>query len=162
MEGVLHRHPLASNKGSEYYPPYLPREPAGRVKLETLEFFAYSAGWHRPAELRQDILAPKGDLLVQGTRRVEVRLLRYTRMGLLERRRASESHAGTRGYEYRLTLKGEKRLLYIWKDMGFLNQDKAKSLEDLKIIQIRLDLKDLILKKHLEKLFTKRNTAGNS
>jgi hypothetical protein len=86
-------------------------EEASAVKRDTLEYFAYIHGWHSPQELEEDpVLA--GSQSPDKSRAIQMRLLRYSRQGLLSRRRAP------RGYEYEITMKGEDRLFHLWEKLG--------------------------------------------
>ena len=59
-------------------------------------------------------------------------LLRLYRQGLLERRRRSKS------FEYCITDRGESRLVYLWKKLGYLNVDRKLTYDEEKIVRTRL------------------------
>ena len=82
---------------------------SGRIKMETLEQVYLSQiteGWCSAPNLH--VVLGEGHLYRSGWRCISIRLLRYCRQGLLLRRRNG------RRYEYRLSEKGEDRLLYLY------------------------------------------------
>ncbi len=119
-------------------------DPPWAAKLRTLEFFTIYGKWIRPPELIEDPLAGEKQTLPPKVKSVSVRLLRYFRQGLLERRRVGD------GYEYRITYKGEKRLLYLWRSKGYLDEGRAGTDVEKAETRYRLELSIEILRKHRE------------
>ena len=120
---------------------------AGVAKRDTLEFFVFNPGWHKPVELDDDPVV--GGLVSShddGSRSSQMRLMRYSRQGLLARRKTPG------GFEYEITMKGEDRLFYLWKKLGdtktngMLTSDEAERSTQL------LNLKKEILEKRLRRL----------
>jgi hypothetical protein len=114
-------------------------EEASVVKRDTLEYFAYSHGWHTPQELEEDPLLA-GPQSPNKSRAIQMRLLRYSRQGLLSRRRAP------RGYEYEITMKGEDRLFYLWDMFGDSNANRELTPEETermtKVLNLKLSILD--------------------
>jgi len=123
------------------------RDISGRIKMHTLDDFELHPGWRSPKQVADSMHLH--DRLYRSKWRVHsIRLNRYCRIGLLDRRRRS------RGYEYRLTEKGEHRLLYFWKkfDYGL----SRNSPEDLKQWLLMDDRNTKILNRHLDILIRKK------
>ena len=88
---------------------------SGRVKMETLEtvYLVQSfKKWCTAEDVLEYLSTPPFD---SGKRGVSMRLLRYKRQGLLIRRKW-----GGRLIEYKLSEKGEDRLIYFWKKFNLL------------------------------------------
>jgi hypothetical protein len=114
-------------------------EEEGAIKMDTLEYFVGFPGWHGPAELKDNpVLADS--LLLKGSRAIQMRLLRYSKQGLLSRRRAP------RGYEYMITMKGEDRLFYLWNKFGITDACRKLTSEESESMRELLNLKLAILK----------------
>jgi hypothetical protein len=112
---------------------------SGRVKADTLEFFLINPGCHSVKTLNSDPIlcnpyTPEVDSYLQ------MRLLRYTRDGLLKRQKVS------RRYKYIITERGEDRLFYLWKKLGYLNTDENLSQEEKMHVSDRLNMKISVLK----------------
>lgn len=101
--------------------------------IKTLEHFAFTREWHTKEQFLEDPTVAEWENPTPGTR-VNVRLLRYTRAGLLSRRRNERKYQ----YEYRLSPKGEDRYIYMLKDRGLLNPANAKSMLEKETMLIRL------------------------
>jgi hypothetical protein len=113
-------------------------EESSTIKRDTLEYFAYSRGWHIPQELEEDpVLA--GPQSPNKSRAIQMRLLRYSRQCLLSRRKAP------RGYEYEITMKGEDRLFYLWDKLGDISANGELTPEEAERMTNVLNLKLLIL-----------------
>jgi hypothetical protein len=89
---------------------------SGRVKADTLEFFATKPGWHSPSDLRVDPVLGAIYPRFPDNKSIQMRLMRYSRLGILKRRRAG------RKYFYSITQAGKKRLVYFWEKLGYLDQ----------------------------------------
>jgi hypothetical protein len=110
-------------------PPVLPPkiDRSGRIKQRTLEFFLIFPGWHKPSELTSD---PYLEVIYESpgiSRKIQMRLTRYYRQGLLSRRRAP------RGFEYSIAKAGEDRLRYFWEKFGESEIDDALTPEEEKL-----------------------------
>lgn len=112
--------------------------------MDTLEYFAYHPGWHASKQVEKDLMLGRLKMPEQ-SRAIQMRLLRYSRQGLLARRRVE------RGYEYRLTTKGENRLFYFWEKLPEPNDSKASDLEVQRFEQ-RLSLKLSLLENRRREL----------
>jgi hypothetical protein len=121
----------------------LPLDPdlTGKVKMETLQFFAFSLGWHSPKDAYADPFLEE-PLYESEWRCLSIRLLRYYRQGLLRRRRRSRS------FEYSITTKGEDRLIYLWEKLGYLDFDRKLTEPEKRLVEIRARKAISILKKH--------------
>jgi hypothetical protein len=99
--------------------PIMEVDRSGRIKCKTLEillFKKYESGydWFSAKELLSDSVFQLYPYL-SGWRCLSMRLLRYTRQGLLERIKIG------RCFKYRLTRRGEDRLEYLWNKFGMLS-----------------------------------------
>jgi len=118
-------------------------DPPGLAKKDTLEFFLINPGWHPPSDLKDDPVL--GSLLPpEESRAIQMRLMRYVRQGILIRRKAS------RGFEYKLTLKGEDRVFYLWDKFGDTNPERELTFEEENRIIELLNLKLAVLESRLE------------
>jgi hypothetical protein len=94
---------------------------SGKVKLETLEEVLLEQkvnGWCTAKDLYQH--STLGVYLYQSEWRcISMRLLRYWRAGLLIKKRKG------RRFQYRLSEKGENRLIYLWEKFGCLKVSKT-------------------------------------
>jgi hypothetical protein len=133
-------------KASKYRPPLEDVDLSGKVKLETLEEVLLEQkmnGWCTAKDLYQH--STLGAYLYQSEWRcISIRLLRYWRAGLLIRRRKG------RRFKYRLSEKGENRLIYLWEKFGCLEVSKTWEMERLgktqkELTEIRQEFAILIL-----------------
>lgn len=122
--------------------PRVPVPTFDEAKMKTLAYFAVTPGWHSVKQFLNDPLASEGESLVLGTRSVPMRLFRYTRQGLLRRRR------GRRGYEYEIAMRGEERLLHLWRKNGLLDPQKGKIESERNALEVRLKVENVLLEKH--------------
>ncbi|MFQ5969418.1 MAG: hypothetical protein ACE5J2_02855 [Nitrososphaerales archaeon] len=104
----------------------------GKLKINTLEFFAFNHGWHSSKVLYCNPVLRGLYFVGSGWRCLSMRLLRYYRDGLLLRRR------GSRSFEYCITWKGEDRLIHLWKKLGYLDVDRKLTDPEKGITEIRL------------------------
>jgi hypothetical protein len=123
------------------FPSYDP-EQSSIVKLKSLEFFVFNEGWHTAEELREKVLFEKWQPIFPLSKAIPTRFLRYTRSGLLERRRRGHH------YEYAITMKGEKRWIYFLRRRGLLEPEKAKTLEERNLVSTRREAVEATLEKH--------------
>jgi hypothetical protein len=115
---------------------------SGLVKLRTLEFFVLNEGWHTPEGFRSDASLDKWEDIFPYSKAVQMRFLRYTRLGLLERKKVS------RNYEYEITMRGEQRWIHMSRRRGLLEPEKAKNLEEKNLVSMRRERALELLKKH--------------
>jgi len=90
---------------------------SGKIKMMTLEWVLLKQnikGWCSVMDLYRNPIFRLDHFYLSGSRCISIRLLRYYRAGLLQRRRKG------RIFEYRLSRKGEDRLLYLWEKLGCL------------------------------------------
>lgn len=95
-----------------YSRPIIDVDRSGMIKLSTLQSLIFE--WKSAKELGKNPLFLSNPYR-SGWRCLSIRLLRYTREGLLQRRRVG------RCYEYKISLKGEDRLCYLWDKFGSLS-----------------------------------------
>jgi hypothetical protein len=113
--------------------------------METLEYFLLNPGWSHTWTIR---LSPELSSVVMGeeeSHAIQMRILRYSRQGLLERRKSS----GHRGFEYSITIKGEDRLFYLWEKMGKTRAEDNMTEEEKQTSKILNELKLKALKSRL-------------
>ena len=127
--------------------PYGSRGPSRRIKMHTLEDFEFNPGWRSPKQVAASMHLD--DLLYRSKWRVlSIRLNRYFRQGLLERKPRS------RGYEYSLTEKGEYRLLFFWRKFDYgLSKNSPNYKEQWFLMD---DRNTKILNRHLDILIRKK------
>lgn len=92
---------------------------SGRVKMDTLEtvYLVQSfKDWCTVEDVYLELEYVAASPFESGRRGVSMRLLRYKRQGLLIRRKI-----GGRLTEYKLSQKGENRLIYFWKKFNLLD-----------------------------------------
>jgi hypothetical protein len=131
----------------ERYPVTLDSPKANEAKMQTLEYFATFPGWHTADELLRDPEVGGVYSADPATRAVQMRLMRYTDMGLLERKWDSGK------YEYAITSKGEDRLFFLWEKHGYLDTKKQQlSNEEMDEMEDRLSMIISIKEKRLEKI----------
>jgi hypothetical protein len=90
-----------------------------RVKMETLEsiYLVQSfKDWCTVEDVYRELEYVAASPFESGRRGVSMRMLRYKRQGLLIRRKI-----GSRLTEYKLSQKGEDRLIYFWKKFNLLD-----------------------------------------
>ncbi len=134
---------MLKDHGERKFPvPSLPSRGFNESKMATLAYFAVTPGWHSQAQVKNDQLASDLERLFPRMKSVSMRLLRYTKQGLLMRRR------GKRGYEYAITMRGEERLLHLWRSKGLLDPDEAKTEDERKVVSTRLRLERVLLERH--------------
>jgi len=63
---------------------------SGRVKADTLEFFATKPGWHSPSDLRVDPVLGAIYPRFPDNKSIQMRLMRYSRLGILKRRKGRQ------------------------------------------------------------------------
>jgi hypothetical protein len=107
---------------------------SGRVKADTLEFFATKPGWHSPSDLRVDPVLGAIYPRFPDNKSIQMRLMRYSRLGILKRRRAG------RKYFYSITQAGKKRLVYFWEKLGYLDQANATTEKERNLFDARLEV----------------------
>ena len=92
---------------------------SGRVKMDTLEIVylvqSYK-GWCTAEDAYRELESFAASPFASGRRGVSMRLLRYKRQGLLIREKIQG-----RLTEYKLSKKGEDRLMYFWKKFSLLS-----------------------------------------
>ena len=132
----------------------------GSVKRRTLEFFVFNEGWHTAERVRREPGFDTWEDIFPDSKAVPMRLLRYTRMGLLQRREISW-HC----YEYAITMEGERRWMFLAKKLGFLDSEKAKTVAGRNEALERREEKIELLEKHevelTEKLFRVASGEGS-
>jgi len=116
------------------------------AKLQTLEYFVLTPGWHSAEEVQNDSLASRWEGAAPESRSVKMRLLRYSRMGLLAKTKVG------RRWEYSVTTKGEERLLHLWRAGGLLDPHKANTNLDREEIATRLEVELILLDRHEREL----------
>jgi hypothetical protein len=129
------------------YPfPYVKPDRSGRVAAQTLEYFVHDPTSHAVTELLRDPIL--GNMLAKdsGDKALRVRLLRYTRQGLLSRKWESGE------YRYKITRPGENRLIYLWERAGLLDPEKADSQAAKEEMKLRLKTRLSILRSQEEEL----------
>jgi N-glycosylase/DNA lyase len=92
---------------------------SGRVKMDTLEvvYLVQSyKGWCTTEDAYRELASFVASPFASGRRGVSMRLLRYKRQGLLIRIKIDG-----RLTEYKLSKKGEDRLIYFWKKFNLLS-----------------------------------------
>ena len=132
----------------------------GNVKRRTLEFFVFNEGWHTAERIRREPGLDTWEDIYPDTRAVSIRLLRYTRAGLLQRREIRPHW-----YEYTITMEGERRWMFLAKKFGLLDPEKAKTVAERKEALERREEKVELLEKHevelTEKLIRVRSGEGS-
>ena len=98
---------------------------SGIIKIKTLENLVFNGiqNWVSAKELSMNPVFDAYPYL-SGWRCLSIRLQRYWRQGLLERKRFG------RCFKYRITFKGAQRLCYLWRKHGLLSSPKDASLTD--------------------------------
>jgi hypothetical protein len=109
------------------------------AKLQTLEYFVLTPGWHSAEEVRNDSLASGWESAAPESRSVKMRLLRYSRMGLLAKMKVG------RKWEYSVTTRGEERLLHLWRAGGLLDPHKTNTNLEREEIATRLEVEQIVL-----------------
>ncbi|MGD0319343.1 MAG: hypothetical protein ABSB56_06595 [Nitrososphaerales archaeon] len=135
------------NRVRKYPFPTFEVDLSGSIKLRTLEHFAYASTWHTRKQFLKDPVVAEWENLTPG-KRTNVRLLRYYRAGLLNRRRKE----GRYEYEYRLSPKGEDRYIYMLKSRGLLDPTKAKNPDEKELALNRLAVVKLLLMRQRRRL----------
>jgi hypothetical protein len=134
---------------------------SGDIMLGTLEYFAYAGGWRTKKQFLEDFGVASWENPTPGTR-VNVRLLRYTRAGLLERRRTRKKTRKRYEYEYMLSPKGLDRYIFKLKSRGLLNPTNAKTVDQKEMMLNRIAVVRLLLEKRKEELLLKLDSKGNT
>jgi hypothetical protein len=109
----------------------------------------------------EDLVVASWENPTPGTR-VNVRLLRYTRAGLLERRRTRKRTRKRYEYEYMLLPKGLDRYIFKLKSRGLLNPTNAKTVDQKEMMLNRIAVVRLLLEKRKEELLLKLDSKGNT
>jgi hypothetical protein len=133
--------PEDTEKRERRYPfPGFEPDRSGEVAALTLKYFVTHPTSHTATELTKDPIL--GNMLARdrGDRALRVRLLRYSRQGLLLRKRER------REYHYEITKFGENRLIHLWERAGLLDPAKADSEVAREEMKVRLELVRSILK----------------
>jgi hypothetical protein len=120
---------------------------SGAIMLQTLEHFAFTSGWSTKKQFLEDPTVAAWENPTSGTR-VNVRFLRYTRAGLLQRRRTG----GRYEYEYRLSSKGVDRYVFMLKSGHLLDPAFAKTPEDRDRMLNRLAVTKLLRRQQIIRL----------
>ena len=134
---------MDSRRTRRQYPVFVePIDKTGRTKARTLEFFLNHKGPHKAKELYSDpeVASP----LMKGGRCIEIRLLKYCRMGLLSREREG------RAYRYSITTEGENRLRYLWDRLGYLTVGPSNSELEREVVRKRLKTCIALVDKQLD------------
>jgi hypothetical protein len=80
-----------------------------------------------------------------------MRLMRYYRDGLLAIKRRCKKRR-CKGFKYQITVRGEKRLLYLWKKHGSYEVDKKLSQKEAtvkkKMVELCIKKAIYLLEKH--------------
>ena len=129
------------------YPfPWVKPDRSGMVATQTLEYFVHHPTSHTASELLRDPVL--GNMLAAdgGDKAIRMRLLHYTRQGLLAR----EWESGE--YRYRITRSGENRLIFLWDQAGLLDPEKADSEAAKEQMKLRLKTQDSILESQVAEL----------
>lgn len=103
-------------KNRKFPQPLMHVDKSGIIKVKTLEFFVfdYTHDWKSAKEFSKDPVF-EAYLYCSGWRCLSIRLQRYWRQGLIDRKRFG------RCYKYKLAFKGEQRLCHQWKKLGLLS-----------------------------------------
>lgn len=109
------------------------------AKLQTLEYFVVTPGWHSAEEVQNDSLASRWEGAAPESRSVKMRLLRYSRMGLLAKTKVG------RRWKYRVTTRGEERLLHLWRAGGLLDPHRASTSLEREEVATRLQVERVVL-----------------
>jgi len=105
---------------------------SGTVMLNTLEYYAFVDGWSTKKQFLEDPIVAGWENPLPGTR-ANVRFLRYTRAGLLSRRRTEAKYE----FEYKLTPKGLDRYEWLLKSRGLLNPADALNDDEKERMLVR-------------------------
>lgn len=109
------------------------------AKLQTLEYFVVTPGWHSAEEVRNDSLASGWEGAAPESRSVKMRLMRYSRMGLLAKMKKG------RRFDYRVTTRGQERLLHLWRARGLLDPHRVNTNLEREEILTRLEVERIVL-----------------
>lgn len=142
-------------KTERRYPfPSFEPDRSGEVAALTLKYFVTHPTSHTATELTKDPIL--GNMLARdrGDRALRVRLLRYSRHGLLRRKRERGE------YHYEITKFGENRLIYLWERAGLLDPAKADSDGAREEMKVRLELVRSILKAQEKQLVEEIEQRG--
>jgi hypothetical protein len=115
--------------------------------LKTVEHFAFNKGWITKKQFLADLGVATWENPRPGTR-LNVRLMRYTRSGLLQRRRTKQRYE----YEYRLSPKGLDRYIYLLTSRGLLDAVHARTNNEKESMLTRIRLCRLLLLERREAL----------
>jgi hypothetical protein len=127
----------------------------GAVLLRTLEHFAFSGKWETKKQFLKDQAVTAWENPAPGTR-INVRLMRYSRNGLLLRRRTNARYE----YEYRLAPKGFRRYVYLLNMKGLLNPGAVKDSDDKGRMLNRIMLIKLLARQEIARLHSKLSPMG--
>lgn len=139
------------------FPVALDSPKANEAKMLTLEFFLVFPGWHTAKELIRDPVVGSIYSADGTTRAVQMRLMRYSSMGLLERQREQGE------YRYAITSKGEDRLFFLWGKYGHLDTKKeGLSAEEMDWMMGRLSIIISALERRLVRIRLERSQGLKS
>jgi len=124
---------------------------SGMVMLNTLEHFAFTHSWITKKQFLADLGVATWENPMPGTR-LNVRLLRYARSGLLQRRRTEQRYE----YEYTLSPKGLDRYVYLPTSRGLLDPVNARTANEKEMMLNRIRLCRLLLLERRETLRRER------
>lgn len=133
-----------SRREGRYKVPVVDIDRSGTVKAQTLSYFSTYEGWYSAKELLKHPRLGRYLSKVPDDRAIQMRLLRYSKLGILERRKVS------REYQYRITTAGEKRMLYLWEKLGYLDPSRANTDLQKKLMRLRLEIATSIRSKHVK------------
>ena len=106
---------------------------SGKVKMETLEYFHSHPGGHSATDMLEDPVIGAKPTNDGGNTALRIRLMRYTRQGLLKRIWDMGE------YRYDISEIGEKRLIHLWEHQGLLNPEGAHTLKEIDSAITRLE-----------------------
>jgi len=99
-------------RARKYPIPLMKIDRSGMIKLLTLETLIFE--WKSAKELLNDSIF-ETYIYLSDWRCLSMRLLRYYRQGLLQRKKVGHC------YKYKLSIKGEDRLYYLWNKFNLLS-----------------------------------------
>ncbi len=120
------------SKRKDYRVPWVRPDTSGRVKVNTLEFFVFHEGWYSARALMKDPSLADIYSADPNSRAIQMRLARYAHDGLLMRRWQSGEYA------YAITGKGEDRVRYLWKKLGYTDTNRELNGVERLMVELRL------------------------
>jgi hypothetical protein len=103
------------------------------------------SGWHKPKELIENPHAGERPGLPPDASLVKVRLLRYWRMGLLDRRKSGK------GYEYSISERGEGYLLHVFETKGLLDSRESMTEPERQLLRVRRELYEILNERFIKR-----------